>query len=383
MELAERWSGAREERRLAGTEVSTPGETSWCLDGARGAGRGSYVAAAGVPSLATPSLEDAVADELDAPALRHILAARISQLGMVKERKRKEEEKEKAEVKAKRAEELTESMLALARDASSSSSSGKRRKRRKRSLPRTSPHSSRGRARRRQRQCYVRGWFCCFSSSLAVSPSFVGMPELPDTMVGMDVMDSFMCYAGFAAGDAPRVVFPSVGQPRMLRIMDGMDQKDTTSSCARRRLRQWHLQGWFFLVLHLALCSFLLSSGQRCLSSWPVWSRRNVTWRRGHRSAETCRLSTVAAHQGRRFPRRSAVADFHGPACLDDEILQLVLNTVIHVLAVQVVQVSQVVDFIVVVQRPIPMVLPVKQIIEIPQFLLYKVVDVRVTVAAR
>ena len=46
-----------------------------------------------------------------------------------------------------------------------------------RRLPRTSSRSSRGCARRRQRECYDHGWFCCFSSSLAVFPSFVARPE--------------------------------------------------------------------------------------------------------------------------------------------------------------------------------------------------------------
>ena len=39
---ARRGSGAQEERRLAGTEASTPGEAPWCSDGARGAGGGSH-----------------------------------------------------------------------------------------------------------------------------------------------------------------------------------------------------------------------------------------------------------------------------------------------------------------------------------------------------
>ena len=86
------------------------------------------------------------------------------------------------------------------RDAASSSSSKRKRKKRRKKTPRTS--SSCGRAHRRQRQWWLR-WF----SAYAVSPSFVGWPELPS-------------------------------------IMAGMNQKDSIH-CARGRLRQWHMQGWF------------------------------------------------------------------------------------------------------------------------------------------
>ena len=54
--------------------------------------------------------------------------------------------------------------------------------------------------------------------------------------------------AGFAGCDAPRVVFPLVGDGHpMLGITAGMDQKDSIPRlwCALRRLRQWHVQGWF------------------------------------------------------------------------------------------------------------------------------------------
>ena len=45
---------------------------------------------------------------------------------------------------------------------------------------------------------------------------------------------------------------------------------------ACRRLRQWHLQGWFCWLL-LALCSLLSLTGPRCSASWPFWTRRTVT----------------------------------------------------------------------------------------------------------
>ena len=55
--------------------------------------------------------------------------------------------------------------------------------------------------------------------------------------------------------------------------------------------------GLALLVLHLALCSFLSSSGHRCLSSWPTCTRRSGTWRR----AENCGFSAVAVHRRSSF----------------------------------------------------------------------------------
>ena len=136
---------------------------------------------------------------------------------------------------------------------SSSSSAGKRRKRRRRGgrgaflVPPPTP---------RMAALVVdidSGMFLAgppgFGTSHAVFPSIVGRPELPGLMVGMDC---YMCYAGFVDYDAPRVMFPSgVARPRMLGIMVGMDQNDSISRvwCAHRRLWQWHVQGWFLLVL--------------------------------------------------------------------------------------------------------------------------------------
>ena len=94
-------------------------------------------------------------------------------------------------------------MAGVAWRAIGSSASGmkrKRKKRRKKKLPHD--FSTCGRARRRQRQCLLG----CF-------------------------------------------VFPSVDDwPQMLGIMASMDQKDSIPRlwCAHRRLRQWHVQGWFY-----------------------------------------------------------------------------------------------------------------------------------------
>ena len=67
----------------------------------------------------------------------------------------------------------------------------KKKKRRKRRLPRTSSHSTRGRARRRHRPWHVPGWYSGFGASRAVFPSFVGRPELPGIVVGMEEKDSY------------------------------------------------------------------------------------------------------------------------------------------------------------------------------------------------
>ena len=115
------------------------------------------------------------------------------------------------------------------RITSSSSSTRKRRrrkKRRKKRTPRTSSHSSLGRARRQKMEVacsWLVCWFRCFPRCV-VSLSFVGRPELPGIMVGIDVQDSFMFCAGC---DAPLAVFPLVvARLEMLGIMAGMNQKD-------------------------------------------------------------------------------------------------------------------------------------------------------------
>ena len=110
----------------------------------------------------------------------------------------------------------------------SSSSQRRRKKRKKKKLPRGV--SSRGRARR-QRQCLVHGWS----------------------------------------------VFPWVDdRPQMLGIMAGMDQKGQYST----RSLMWSPSAlavecaWLvLLVMVLALCSLLLSSGTRCSTPWKAWTR--------------------------------------------------------------------------------------------------------------
>ena len=108
----------------------------------------------------------------------------------------------------------------------SSSSKRKRKKRRKRRTLRTS--SLPGRARRRQRQ-----WFACS--------------------------------AGFTGYDAPCVMFSSgVARPKMLHIMAGMVQKGQLQRYGKAGIAGDSVPRAVFPSL---------SSGPRCLASWPVWSR--------------------------------------------------------------------------------------------------------------
>ena len=108
---------------------------------------------------------------------------------------------------------------------------------RKRRTPRSSSNSSYGRARRRQRQWHARNaGFPGDVSPRAVFPSFVGMPELPGILAGMFQKDS-----------------------GALIVVSGR-------ACPRPVL----------LILHLALCSFLLSLALRCSAARPLWTRRTV-----------------------------------------------------------------------------------------------------------
>ena len=92
--------------------------------------------------------------------------------------------------------------------SSASGKKRKRKKRRKKKTLRTSSHLTLRRAHRRQRQWYAHVWFCCFGAFHAVFPSFVGRTQL-------------------------------------LGIMDGMDHNDSIPF-ARRRLRLWQMQCWFY-----------------------------------------------------------------------------------------------------------------------------------------
>ena len=79
---------------------------------------------------------------------------------------------------------------------------------------------------------------------------------------------------GFAGGDAPRVMFPSVVvRPEMLCIMADMDQKDST---LRATLAVACVSLVLLVTLHTALCSLTLSSGSGCSASWPGRLRRTV-----------------------------------------------------------------------------------------------------------
>ena len=72
---------------------------------------------------------------------------------------------------------------------------------------------------------------------------------------------------------------------------------------------QWYMlcvsHGVCLLVtMHVALCSFLSSSGHRCLSSWLVWTRRSGSWRRAENLTfpSCCRGSSPRSLRPKRFP---------------------------------------------------------------------------------
>ena len=165
----------------------------------------------------------------------------------------------------------------------------KRKKRKK--TPRTSSH--------------VLGFFPGFGASHAVFPSIVGRPELPGLMVGMDVKDSLVCYAGLAGGDASCVMFPSVvARPRMLCIMAGMDQKDST-------------HGALVVDSGSGICraGFSWYCASRCV---PFCTRQ---------AQMLCIMAGMnqkdgseAARQGHLHPCRGAVAFSYGPDCSADRV---------------------------------------------------------------
>ena len=135
---------------------------------------------AGVPLLSVPLL--AGRDGIDNTTVRWLLKLELRT-------RQREEEKEEKKKQEKAAESRRRAQALL--DHAASLPKRKRKKRRKRRTPRTS--SLPGRARRRQRQ-----WSAC--------------------------------NAVFTGCDAPRVMFPSgVARPKLLRILAGMDQKDSCS----------------------------------------------------------------------------------------------------------------------------------------------------------
>ena len=92
----------------------------------------------------------------------------------------------------------------------------RRKKRRKRRTPRSSSRFSRGRARRRQRQWYFYGWLRWLRCISRCVPS---------------------C------------------RTKLLGIMDDMNQNDSIPF-ARRRLRLWHMQCWFYRYCTLRCVPF-------------------------------------------------------------------------------------------------------------------------------
>ena len=93
-------------------------------------------------------------------------------------------------------------------------------------------------------------------------------------------------------------VSPSFGgRPKLPSFMDGMDKMD--SFIARRRSRQWQagLAGFVPRAVSLSL-----SSGPRCPASWPVWIRSTV-------------MSVLVLFAGECAPRAVFLSLSSGPRC--------------------------------------------------------------------
>ena len=134
------------------------------------------------------------------------------------------------------------------------------------------------------------------TTTTTLFPSVVGRPVLTGLMVGMDVKDSSLCFAGLAGSDTPHVMFPSgVARPRMPCIMAVMDQKDSSiralvvipgSGMCRA--------GFTGDLAPRTVFLFLLSSGPDARHLGPAMVPVVQT-------AENCRVSAVAVHYGRRY----------------------------------------------------------------------------------
>ena len=182
--------------------------------------------------------------------------------------------------------------------------------------------------------------------------------DMAAIMVGMDEKDSDMCYAGFAGYDEPRVMVPSVVDARHHGRYEPEGQH---SSCARHRFQQWHVQGWFFLVLRLAVCSLLYRQAQMLgilagmfqkntyAVGWFYWLRcssrcflrcRQAQDARHHGRYEAQDYCVVCIWQGRRHHCRGAEAVSFGPVQQTTEIHQL--QSIDKVFYVPVVHVQQV-----------------------------------------
>ena len=241
----------------------------------------------------------------------------------------------------------------------SSSGQKRKRKKKKRKLPRTSSHSSSGCARRRQRQWHAR-------------------------------------FAGFAGYVTFRAVFPSVvAWPEMLGIMGGMDLKDSLRVwCAHRRLLQWHVQGLFFF---LAQCSLWLQTGpdaghhgrhrpEGYVRSWLVSLYGSLYL------AVTCSIWFLPEEYNTcLFWEKVSRNAVFSASWFDSGYMLLPVYGFWSIVSVFSARLGSqwstlcasygvcVVDFAVVVQRPIPMVFAVQQTIVISQLqLLDQVIDGRV-----
>ena len=233
-----------------------------------------YVAAAGAPLLAVPSL--AGGDAIDDSSVHFLLEMALKtpeevermrraerrRLAREKEEKELEEKREKERQKAEVEETIARLTAEFFREHSQASSSTqkKRKKRKKKKLPRG------GRAHRRQRLWHVR---------------------------------------------ALRAVFPSFGgKPRCLAFW--WPRSSLTLAAAYAEL--------VLLVFHLALCSILSFAGPRCSASWPVWTRRTVVLGgfAGDDSSRAVFLFCLHAQDARHFGRYGPEGQFRWGFAGDD-----------------------------------------------------------------
>ena len=124
---------------------------------------------------------------------------------------------------------------------------------------------------------------------------YVGRPELPGIMVGVDVENSYMCYAGY---DAPRVLFPSVFvRRRMLCILVGMEGSTqrafvvdfgSGTYCAGSAGNVTYRAVFSSVVVRPKMLGIMAGMNQK---------GRYVEIVRWFRGAENCRFSAVAANQ--------------------------------------------------------------------------------------
>ena len=175
---------------------------------------------------------------------------------------------------------------------------------------------------------------------------------------------SGLLWAGFAGYDASHAEFPLVvGRTRMLGILVSMDQKDryAFSGCSHAHCVQRQVP-WLWGAENCGISAVAVFQ----VVDTPFVTQRCIPMVLVTMEIPQLRLDMVGRWPfvaGRAVPCCDAEADPHGPDCLSDHRDSPVAS---HGVQCPVVQGVLVVDIPVVVQRPIPMVLPVWKTIETP-----------------